>query len=242
MLSMKHSSNPPAACPPGPCEARKPRSDGEQSRERLLRTAIRLFAERGYGNTSTREIALAAGANSAAIRYYFGDKAGLYRAAFTERSPVHDKHACQFDQGQLTLRQALRGFYNELLVQMKQGELAQACLRLWFREMLEPTGLWAAEIDQGIKPAHAALVALLGRHLGLERADDDLYRLAFGVVGLGLQPLMTRDVVAAIRPGLIDNPAAIDVWTARLADYAEAMVNAELSRRREPAATNSPQA
>jgi AcrR family transcriptional regulator len=65
-------------------DGRKPRSDGEQSRERLLHSAIRLFAEQGYAKTSTRELAQAAGTNAAAIGYYFGDKAGLYRAAFAQ--------------------------------------------------------------------------------------------------------------------------------------------------------------
>jgi TetR/AcrR family transcriptional regulator, regulator of cefoperazone and chloramphenicol sensitivity len=232
---MIEQNTPPLSTRPALAEARKPRSDGEQSRQRLLQTAIRLFAERGYANASTREIALAAGANSASIRYYFGDKAGLYRAAFTERSPVHNKNALLFTQPGLPLRQALQHFYDQLLLQMKQGELAQSCLRLWFREMLEPTGLWAEEIDQGIKPAHAALTALLARHLELEQADDDLYRLAFGVVGLGLQPMMTSDVVVAVRPQLLDGAPAIDAWATRLAGYAEAMVGAERLRRREQA-------
>ena len=216
-------------------DSRKPRADGEQSRERLLLTAIRLFAEQGYGATSTREIAQAAGANSAAISYYFGDKAGLYRAAFTEPSLTRKKDIALFDQPHFTLRQSLQGFYGQLLVQMKQGELARLCLRLWFREILEPTGLWAEEIDHGIRPAHAALVALLGRQLGMSeaeaRADDDLYRLAFGIVGLGIQLILTGDVVTAIRPHLIDSAAAIDAWSARLVDYAEAMVGAERARR-----------
>ena len=215
-------------------DSRKPRADGEQSRERLLLTAIRLFAEQGYGATSTREIAQAAGANSAAISYYFGDKAGLYRAAFTEPSTCK-KDMALFDQPHFTLRQSLQGFYGQLLAQMKQGELARLCLRLWFREILEPTGLWAEEIDQGIRPAHAALVALLGRQMEMSeaqaRVDDDLYRLAFGIVGLGIQLILTGDVVTAIRPHLIDSPAAIDAWSARLVDYAEAMVGAERARR-----------
>ena len=37
-------------------DGRKPRSDGEQSRERLLHSAIRLFAEQGYAKTSTRHV------------------------------------------------------------------------------------------------------------------------------------------------------------------------------------------
>lgn len=213
----------------GPDDTRKPRADGEQSRERLLLAALRLFAEQGFSNTSTRELAQAAGVNSAAINYYFGDKAGLYRAAFAK--PTHEP--AQFDQPHFTLRQALQGFYGQLLAQMKQGEAARLCLRLWYREMLEPTGLWATEIDRGIKPSHAALVAVLGRHLGLAEADDDLHRLAFGVVGLGLQLMLTGDVITAIRPQLIATPAAVDAWLARLVDYAEAMVEAERKHRQE---------
>lgn len=53
---------------------KKSRADGEQSRERLLLASMRLFAEQGYSRASTREIALAAGVNVAAISYYFGDK------------------------------------------------------------------------------------------------------------------------------------------------------------------------
>src|SRR4051812_38465331 len=63
---------------------RKQRSDGAEARERLLHTALKLFAEKGFSKTSTREIAQAAGANIASISYYFGDKAGLYRAVYTE--------------------------------------------------------------------------------------------------------------------------------------------------------------
>ncbi|UUZ47207.1 TetR family transcriptional regulator [Massilia sp. B-10] len=59
--------------PPPPEEGRKSRSDGVQSRERLLLTAMRLFAEQGFARTSTREIALAHSTNIASISYYFGD-------------------------------------------------------------------------------------------------------------------------------------------------------------------------
>jgi len=51
--------------------------------------------EQGFAKTSIREIALAAQANVASISYYFGDKAGLYRAVFSDprtNPPLPPKH------------------------------------------------------------------------------------------------------------------------------------------------------
>lgn len=223
--------------PPPLEDGRRTRSDGAQSRERLLLAAMRLFAEQGFARTSTREIALAAGTNIASISYYFGDKAGLYRAAFQEPNP-HPKHDIDaFARESNTLRESLQAFYAMLLAPFKQGDMARLCMRLWFREMLEPTGVWTEEIDNGIKPAHAGLTAVLCRHLGLADADDDVARLAFSIVGLAVQVMVTRDVIDQIRPELLDTDTAIDTWMARMIDYAEAMVACEQQRRAAPKAS-----
>jgi len=50
---------------------------GEDTRRRILETAIEVFAREGYEGTSTRELAAAAGVNLPAIQYYFGSKEGL---------------------------------------------------------------------------------------------------------------------------------------------------------------------
>jgi AcrR family transcriptional regulator len=212
-------------------DTRKTRSDGAQSRERLLLAAMRLFAEQGFATTSTREIALAAGANVASISYYFGDKAGLYRAAFRELAPCPRKDVATFTDPGATLRESLASFYAMLLGQLHQGDLARLGMRLWFREMLEPTGLWLEEIDNGIKPAHDGLMLVLGRHLGVEKPGDDIARLAFCVVGLAIQMMVTREVIDQLAPRLLASDAAVDTWKARLVDYAEAMVNAEQARQ-----------
>ena len=212
-------------------ESRRSRSDGVEARERLLHTALRLFAEHGYAKTSTRAIAQASDINIASIKYYFGDKAGLYRAVFTEPLGSARDDIPFYDQPYFTLKQSLEGFFRTFLAPLKQGDLVQLCMRLHFREMLEPTGVWAEEIDNGIKPAHAALVRVLCRHMPVRKADDDVHRLVFAITGLALQIFVARDVVQAIRPQLAATPSALDVWVERLVSYAEAMVAAETSRR-----------
>ena len=207
------------------------RSDGALARSRLLHCALKLFAEKGFAKTSTREIALAAGANVAAISYYFGDKAGLYKAVFIEPLGSPKDDIALYDQPDFSLRQSLDGFFASFLEPMKQGELVQQCVRLHNREMLEPTGVWAQEVEQGLKPAHMALVSVLRRHLNLELIDDDLHRLAFAIAAPALQMLICRDVFDAIAPQLLDSPAAIDRAAQRLADFAESMVEGERLRR-----------
>lgn len=212
--------------------ARATRSDGVEARARLLHAALHLFAEKGFANTSTRELAAAAGVNIAAISYYFGDKAGLYRAAYTEpMGSCNDLIVCNV--GDVSLEQALRLMLTQIVEPMKLGDLVQLCTRLHFREMVEPTGLWAEEIDNGIRPAQVALVLVLCQHLGLTDPDDDVHRLAFSIVGLAIHLFVGRDIVQALQPQLLANPEAIDAYTERLLGYALAMVAGEKARRLE---------
>ncbi|MDC8758929.1 CerR family C-terminal domain-containing protein [Janthinobacterium fluminis] len=217
-------------------DARKPRADGAQSRQRLLTAAMRLFAERGYSNTPTRDIAHAAEANVAAISYYFGDKAGLYRAALSA-SPTGPQHDIdRFDQPHFTLRQSLDGYFALMVEPLRQGEVAQWCMRLWSREMLEPTGLLTEQINLSLKPMHLALVGLLCRHLGVAAADDAMHRLAFAVSGIGLQLMLACEVVDATHPQLKSTPEALQQWSAQLVGYAEAIIAAEKIRLQQGAA------
>ena len=220
-------------------DTRKPRSDGAEARSRLLLAALRLFAEKGFAKTSTREIAQAADVNLAAIKYYFGDKAGLYRVVFSE--PLGT--ACEsvdLSDPTLSLRDVLRIFFEDFVAPLKHGDVVQLAVRMHYREMLEPTGLWMEEIDNHIKPSHAGLVAVLLRHLNLSKADDDVHRLAFSLAGLALQLFICQDVIDAIRPKLINTPSAVDQWATRLVDYGEAMVAMEIARRKTLAGAVAP--
>jgi TetR/AcrR family transcriptional regulator, regulator of cefoperazone and chloramphenicol sensitivity len=229
---MNSASNPDARPEPTGVSHPKPlRSDGQQARLRLLDAGLTLFADKGFAQTSTREIAQTAQVNVAAISYYFGDKEGLYRAVFTDPryNPRLDAQALVSTPAniQTTLRVLLAG----LTVSLKQSDLTKQCVKLHFREMLQPTGVWQDEIDHNIKPNHQALVHALCQHLQLAHADDDVHRLAFSISGLAIMLHVGHDVITAIRPKLIASPAAVDLYVERMLSYAMAMVGAEAQRR-----------
>src|SRR5258708_34560593 len=65
---------------------------GEDTRRRILETALDLFSAHEYEGASTRQIAEGAGVNLPAIQYYFGNKEGLYRAVIgdiVEHTEMH---------------------------------------------------------------------------------------------------------------------------------------------------------
>jgi len=215
-------------------------SPGEDARSRLLRSGLRLFAQQGYSKTSTRELAEDAGVNVASISYYFGDKAGLYRAVFFEPAGSPQEDIARYDGDELDLAQALAGFYAGFLEPLKQGDTARLCMKLRFREMLEPTGLWQEEIALSIKPMHDALLAVLCRHFGMPLPDDELRRLAVCIAGLGVHMHVGHDIINQLAPRLNAGADAQDRWTERLVMYALAMVESEIRRRSTSAKARQP--
>ena len=212
------------------------RKEGEDSRQRLLQAGLRLFAQQGFAKTSTRELAEAAAVNVASISYYYGDKAGLYRAVFFEPMGDPAEDVARFSDPTLPLADALRGFYAGFLQPLRDGDAARLCMKLHFREMLEPTGLWEEEISRGIRPLHDALLALLCREFGLATADDDVLRLGICIAALGVHLHLARDVTDQLAPGLNTQPDAIDRWSDSLTRFGLAMVEAERQRRTAAAA------
>ena len=241
----------PATAPPAPLTPAAPAAHpapvraAEEPRHRLLHSGLRLFAAQGYSKTSTREVAEAAGVNVAAISYYFGDKAGLYRAAFCEPMGAPEDDLARYNGDNLSLPDALRGFYAGFLEPLKQGDVSRLCMKLHLREMLEPTGLWAADPSFGIRDMHEALLAVLCRHLGLQKStvagDLDLQRLAICIAGLGVHLHVGHDINDVLAPGISEGDQNLDTWSDRLIEFALALVQVEARRRGAAAPTQRPE-
>jgi AcrR family transcriptional regulator len=55
-------------------------SRGDDTRDRVISSALRLFGQHGFDGASTRDIAMDAGVNAPSLQYYFASKEGLYLA------------------------------------------------------------------------------------------------------------------------------------------------------------------
>src|SRR6188472_3321243 len=66
------------------------RMTGEDRRLQILRVAMRLFSQRGFRGTTTREIAVASGVSEAMVFRHFATKEELYSAILDHKACVHE--------------------------------------------------------------------------------------------------------------------------------------------------------
>jgi AcrR family transcriptional regulator len=108
---------------------------GEETRQRVLEAALKVFGEASFRAVTTRQIAEAARVSLPTLQYYFGDKEGLYRAcaeAIVERYRLRTtgaaaqaadalKQDCAAETARTHLK-ALIGALAGLLVGSKEAE------------------------------------------------------------------------------------------------------------------------
>jgi TetR/AcrR family transcriptional regulator, regulator of cefoperazone and chloramphenicol sensitivity len=149
----------------------------DDTRDRLLKAAERLFSERGFKRVTVREICNAARANVAAVNYHFGDKLGLYREVMqsaTEVVRATTEAAREAGRGQPPEEQ-LRRFiviFLQRLLSSKHDTVHQ----LFHREMHDPTPALDTIVDQGIRPRIAYLSDIIARMIGCNPSEQAVLR------------------------------------------------------------------
>ena len=74
-------------------------NDNQNSKEKILKVASKLFAQKGFAGTSVREISKAAGVNVAMISYFWGGKKELFQGIVNntiEKQTRYAKSALDF--------------------------------------------------------------------------------------------------------------------------------------------------
>jgi AcrR family transcriptional regulator len=207
---------------------------GERARTRLLIEASRIFSEKGFAAASTREICLAAGLNVAAIHYHFAGKDGLYRAVLLGPMQAIAGQLAGFDDPALTLEQSLHRLLGAFVGAEDDagGDTTEQGVRLYLREMIEPTAVFAKVAKQHIGPVHNAIAQLLARHIGIPTPDEDVQRLVFALVAMAQDYCMSRQFMRAVAPSLLDGSKPFKRARDRLVEWSLALVAYERARRK----------
>src|SRR2546421_7023029 len=167
-------------------------------REALLEAARALFSHEGFDEVGIRDIAKAAGVNLAMIRYYFGDKHGLYAAmleASAERLLDGLREVAAQPPGESSAAESFLQFYIGTLTREPWIP------RLIVREVLSER----APLRQMFIERFASQAALLGPGLmrreierGSLREDLDPVLTILSLVGMSAFPFLAFPVIARV--------------------------------------------
>ncbi len=150
------------------------RKDGIQTRQRILRAARDVFAEKGYRAATHAEICERAGTNTAAINYHFGDKETLYAEAF---AAAFEDGVAKFppDAGiapDASPEERLRGRLTSLMRRILDPGTRE--FDIMHHELADPTGLLKAVHQRCIQPMRKAMFLLVAELLGPGATDGQV--------------------------------------------------------------------
>lgn len=139
----------------------------EVTRERIMKAAERLFAERGYDGTSIRAIVARAHVNQAAINYHFEGKDGLYRevlrAAF--RGLTEDQLTHAGEANQMSREEALAAFVRRQLRPLLARDEASRHIRIFNWETVRPTPVFRRLLTEEAAPFMGVATDLVRRFM-----------------------------------------------------------------------------
>jgi AcrR family transcriptional regulator len=159
-------------------------SEVDTTRERIAEAAGEIFAERGFDGTTVRDICQRAGANVAAVNYYFGDKQRLYVDA------VVRAHRWRMEQAQLPqwtedapAETKLADFIATFIRRVLTGPEDTWHTKLMMREMANPTAACAELVQSSIRPQFEILLSILRELLPTHISAEEMRLTAFSIVG-----------------------------------------------------------
>ncbi|MDX2456644.1 MAG: CerR family C-terminal domain-containing protein [Gammaproteobacteria bacterium] len=152
------------------------RKDGVETRERLLDSACRVFAAKGFQDASIAEICEDASANVAAVNYHFGSKDALYVEVwrhtfktFMQAYPLNGglpADAPPEDRLFARVHALLQRVFDD-------GRVGQ-CFRIGLRELVNPSAALENTKRELIGPHRKRTQALVRELLGPEASDEDV--------------------------------------------------------------------
>lgn len=180
------------------------------TKERILTSAVGLFASQGYAATSVRQICEAADANVASVNYHFGSKRGLYDASL-------DYARAQSNESNSWVGlDTYRDFWSEhpplerlqyfIAMQIDhalshEGK-ASDLSRMLIHELLDPTPAFERQVEVSIGRVFDALVTVCREVASPNAKLADVRRIAMLVSAQCIYPSLVASTMPQLYPGL----------------------------------------
>ncbi len=171
---------------------RKPRCDGQETRQRLLDAAARVFAAKGFWEATTSEICRAAQTNAASVNYYFNSKESLYveswRHTFEQSLETHPP-----DGGipaDASPEERLEGRIRSLMHRIIDED--SYSFDIVHKEMANPTGLLSDVMRSSIDPIREGMAAIVRELLGDAATDENVRLCRMSIISQCFGPMLRQ--------------------------------------------------
>ncbi|OIN99282.1 MAG: hypothetical protein AUJ49_11405 [Desulfovibrionaceae bacterium CG1_02_65_16] len=204
------------------------------TKERLLEAARMVFAERGLRDATVRDICARAGANVAAVNYYFGSKEKLYTAVLADYlEKCHNRYPTNMGiDPDATPPQRLKAYIRSLLYRlMGDGDpVGEKLGQLLTAEIIEPSEYFHEVARRYIMPVHVELTGIIRRLL--PQASDRTVRLcAAAVTGHCMLFDNAKQLIRRMQPDIALETLGVELVANFVYDFAQAGI----ARMAEPA-------
>jgi TetR/AcrR family transcriptional regulator, regulator of cefoperazone and chloramphenicol sensitivity len=208
----------------------------DATRDKLLEAAGRAFAERGYSAATVRDICKEAGANVAAVNYYFKDKLALYtevlnlmkRGAHVEQvRAALDQKASPEEILRAVIKARLRGLHGQ-----KRPDWH---FRIAAREFAQPTPAMAQVIDKVMRPIHDRVRQVVGKIIGRSPDHEQTRLCTYSIMGQMLLYVLAGPVLMRLWPEMKMTAEQLDRVADHIADFSLAYLRQVRASHGQPA-------
>ena len=174
---------------------------GSGIQAQLLKAACKVFAEKGYRDATIAEICEKAGANIAAVNYYFRDKETLYGVAWRQAFQ-RSLEAYPPDGGvpaDASAEERLRGRIISLVQRIINPENHE--FEIIRKELANPTGLLEEVMRESIEPLARSLSAVVRELIGDNAPEVQVRLCQMSIMAQCLHPMMRRRLQKLLADG-----------------------------------------
>jgi len=187
-------------------------SSNDLTRDRLLRAAVEVFAQRGLREARVREICARADVNVASVNYYFRSKEVLYAEALAfafrqadERYPLDVR-----SDDQLSPEERLTRFIRNFLQRLLDDSHLGCHGKLIAREIADPSSALDRIVETTMRPRFKLLQNIVPQILGPGWSDKDISRCIHSIIGQCLVYRHSRSLIERLCPEIIATPEDIE--------------------------------
>ena len=197
-----------------------------ETKKKLWLAAIKIFAEKGYKETTVRDICKLAGSgNINSINYYFGSKEDLYTQILEEIFSHYDK----FDIGEWekkTAEQQLRTMiFNFCSILYKNNAFTSDITSIFISEMTRPSAFLEEMVDIYNRPRVKRHLKMFQDLLGEAGTEDNARNCLVSVAGQLLYYSFAWPVFSRLFPDYSPNEN-LEQWAEHVFEFSLAGIEA----------------